>query len=185
MDTPKFDNTPVPKKVLRGGVQHSENSPSAKLSTGASKNTAKLSVPRFMQGQAKADTARQLKANAGQQSIKLNAATNTATIPSGIGIIGVKFVLGFGRPPIINRVFPGTPAADLGLRINDMIVAVDGVPTAGLTKEEVYNMIVGSPGTPVTVSVRRNGDFIARTMNRMDFNDIRDPIVKRDYLLSM
>ena len=41
------------------------------------------------------------------------------------------------------------------------------------------------PETPVTVSVVRNGDFIARTMNRMDFNDITDPMVKRDYLMSM
>jgi len=31
----------------------------------------------------------------------------------------------------------------------------------------------------------RNGDFMARTMQRMDFNDIADPLVKRDYMMSL
>lgn len=104
---------------------------------------------------------------------------------SGIGIIGVKFVMFGGRPPVINRIFPNTPAADKGLKIDDIIVAVDGVPTFGLTKEEVYDMIVGTPGTTVTLSVRRNGEFQAMTLNRMDLNDITDPWVRRDYMMSM
>jgi C-terminal processing protease CtpA/Prc len=138
-----------------------------------------LSHFKLFSSKAKADKQRALEAQT-----RNNAPLN-AQVASGIGIIGVKFVLAFGRPPVINRVFPGTPAAVVGLRNNDVIVAVDGIPTYGLTKEEVYQMIVGSPGTPVTVTVSRNGDYVPRTMNRMDFNDITDPIVRRDYLMSI
>lgn len=109
----------------------------------------------------------------------------TSQVTSGFGIIGVKFVLAFGRPPVINRVFPGTPAFKVGLRNNDIIVAVDGVPTYGLSKEEVYDLIIGSPGTPVTISVMRGGDFQVVTCTRMDINELTDPIVRRDYLMSM
>ena len=177
-DVPKLD-TSIQKQTLKGGIQHTESAPppppARKLSAGANSGNSKLSA-----ATAKTDLLHKLF-----KSKVSNQAPLTAQVQSSIGIIGVRFVLGFGRPPIINRVFPGTPAQQSGLRINDIIVAVDGVPTAGLTKEEVYAMIVGAPETPVTVSVVRNGDFIARTMNRMDFNDIPDPMVKRDYLMSM
>src|SRR5262249_55662456 len=114
------------------------------------------------------------KGQSDNSRIKGKASNNGFNVQaqSGIGIIGVKFVMMLGRPPVINRVFPLTPAADQGLKINDVIVAVDGVPTFGLAKEEVYDMIVGTPGTPVTLSLSRNGDFRVLTLTRMDLNDI-------------
>src|SRR5262249_17746109 len=99
--------------------------------------------------------------------------------------IGVKFVLQLGKPPVINRVFAGTPAAQVGLVPEDVIVAVDGVPTAGLTKEEVYDLIIGSPGTRVNISISRGGDFQVVTCTRMDINELTDPVVRRDYMMSM
>lgn len=107
-------------------------------------------------------------------------------VQSSIGIIGVKFVMYSGRPPVINRIFPGTPAAGSDLKLKDVIVAVDGIPTFGLTKDEVYDMIVGTPGTPVTLSVRSPGDdFRVVTVKRMDINMLTDPFVRRDYMISM
>jgi hypothetical protein len=183
MDVPKMDTSTV-RKTLKGGIFHREAivPKSTKLQSGAANNSAKLQ-----------DRDSKLTAGTGKSGIlnKLFKAKIKAALPfnpvvqNGIGIIGVKFVLGFGLPPTINRVFPGTPAHLAGLRNNDIIVAVDGVPTSGLTKEEVYAMIVGTPDTPVTVSVLRNGDFVPKTMNRMDFNDIPDPSVRRDYLMSI
>lgn len=104
---------------------------------------------------------------------------------SSIGIIGVKFVATNGAPPMINQVFPGTPADEKGLRIYDRIVAVDGVPTAGLTKDEVFDLIVGSPGTPVTLSIMRGHDFSAINCVRMDINELTDPRVRRDYMTNL
>lgn len=106
----------------------------------------------------------------------------TQAANSGLGIIGVKFIMGFGRPPTINRVFPGTPAAEAGMRPRDVIIAVDGIPTFGLSKDEVYSMIVGKPNTEVTISFQRNRDFQVRKLTRMDLYQIPDPQVRRDYL---
>lgn len=122
------------------------------------------------------------------QSDRLRSRANLMNLQTqrSIGIIGVKFVIAYGHPPVINRVFPGTPAASAGLRINDIIVAIDGVPTYGLTKEECYDLIVGTPNTPVTLSVQtKTGGFEVKTMNRMDFNDLTDPAIRRDYMMSI
>lgn len=122
---------------------------------------------------------------AGLDNSRLQSSLNSTRLNSnarrGIGIIGVKFISYSGFPPVINRVFPGTPAAQVGLRPKDKIVAVDGIPTSGLTKEECYDLIVGSPNTPVTLSIRRGTNFMVHTMNRMDFTELTDPSVRRAY----
>jgi hypothetical protein len=178
---------PPSKQRLRGGIQHVEQAAPAKqkLSAAAANNG-------LFGGSAKRNDARLSsqtpKAGLFDKIFKMKAAQApplNANVANGVGIIGVKFTLGMGRPPVINRVFAGTPADEQGLRVDDIIVAVDGVPTNGLSKDEVYGMIVGRPATTVTLSLLRHGDFLARTMQRMDFNDITDPLVKRDYMLSM
>lgn len=115
-----------------------------------------------------------------------------AQAESGIGIIGVKFQLAQGpalarvsRWPVIIQVFPMTPAAQMGLEINDAILAVDGIPTAGLTMAEIYDLIIGTPGTDVTLSIRRAGDYMAVTMTRMDLNDLNDAFIRRHYMMNM
>jgi len=178
MLTPKLDQTvPPEKKPLTGKIEHQEQAqPAPRLHANTQqKGFFENLLPRKPK---KAKPPKPLQSEAKNDNL-------IATLESGIGIIGVKFVASLGHPPVINRVFPGTPAFEMGLRTNDVIVAVDGVPTHGLTKDEVYGMIVGTPNTPVTISISRNGDFIARTMNRMDFNDIRDPQVRLDYMRSM
>ncbi len=108
-----------------------------------------------------------------------------AQVQSSVGIIGVKFIASMGHPPVINQVFPGTPADQKGLRIYDKIVAVDGIPTAGLSKDEVFDLIVGSPGTQVTLSILRGSDFQAVNCVRMDINELTDPRVRRDYMINL
>lgn len=189
LDVPKMDQLPQ-RKTLKGGVFHHETlAPKPnKLQAGTSNLNANLKAQsqdsKLKSQGAKKGILSLFKGKAAREKTPETLNANLQ-VPNGVGIIGVKFVIGFGLPPTINRVFPGTPAHTAGLREKDVIVAVDGVPTSGLTKEEVYAMIVGLPDTPVTVSVVRNGDFIAKTMNRMDFNDIPDPDVKHDYLLSI
>ncbi|MBX9950915.1 MAG: PDZ domain-containing protein [Candidatus Obscuribacterales bacterium] len=179
-DVPKMD-MPVeaPKKTLKGNVQHSHKQadPNRKpLSAGASGSGTALGTP----GIARPGAPR-------RSNLKAQAKNNMldASAFAGIGIIGVKFEMIIGRPPTIKIVFAGTPASDEGIRPNDVIVAVDGIPTYGLTKEEVYDLIVGTPHTPVTLSLQRGGDFAVKRLTRMDFNEIPDPQVKADYLKSM
>lgn len=186
-DTPRLDKTVPKSNVLKGGVLHTESGADKGKLQGAAMGTEKSNglkggigdkLGKLFSSKAKLDKVKPLQTQA------RNDVLNSA-VQSGVGIIGVKFVLTYGRPPVINRVFPGTPSWTVGLRNGDIIIAVDGVPTLGMTKEEVYEMIVGSPGTPVTVTVSRNGDYLPRTMTRMDFNDITDPNVRRDYIMSM
>lgn len=161
------------KKPLQATIEKSEkfDQPKQKPFSGRLRTGAQAAEQARLRAKLQ-EQQRQLQAQAAQQY-------------AGVGIIGVKFVLTMGKPPVINRVFPGTPAADVGLHINDTIVAVDGVPTYGLTKEEVYDLIIGSPGSPVTVSIMRGSDFQVVKCTRMDVNEITDPLVRRDYLISM
>jgi PDZ domain len=170
-DVPKFDGEAGKRKPLKGAIQHSEKIVPKSALKGGTNDGANLS------GKGSMDSGHSLRGKAKSERAQIL----NAEAQSGVGIIGVKFVMGMGRPPTIYRVFPGTPAWENGLRARDIIVAVDGIPTFGLSKDEVYNMIVGAPHTPVTISFRRNSDFQVRKMERMDFNDITDPRVRQDY----
>jgi hypothetical protein len=182
-DIPKFDLTVPKSKTLKGGVLHQEAGASAQSAPLKKMHSGVLDIFKKKQDKLKAQVAK----STADSVLKSGASVNPldSMIERGIGIIGVKFLLPTGRMPIINRVFPGTPAWQVGLRSQDVIVAVDGVPTLGLAQQDVYAMITGKPDTNVTISIRRSGNFIAKTMKRMDFNDIPDPLVRQDYLLSI
>ncbi len=178
LDLPKLDQPkelpPAKHNPLKGSVQHQEllkNKQSPPQSTGTAQFDGNLRQG-VLDGNANKN---QLKGSAGNTRLK-------GQNELGLGIIGVKFVMGFGRAPIIYEVFPGTPAAEAGMHVRDIIIAVDGIPTMGLSKDEVYNMIVGPPETTVTISYKRKNDFQVKTMTRMDLNKIIDPMLRRDYL---
>jgi hypothetical protein len=170
---PKLDSVPAPpaspekektRSTLKGGIQKVD------------KRQNKPGKFMFGARQAQQDALRGRAAN--ENSLQAQA-------QSSLGIIGVKFVATFGKPPVINEIFPNTPAEKVGLRVYDMIVAVDGVPTSGLTKDEVFDLIVGTPGTQVSLSILRNSEYSAVTCTRMDINELIDPRIRRDYMMHM
>lgn len=55
------------------------------------------------------------------------------------------------------EVYPGTPAAEAGIRSGDSIVAVDQHHTAGSAVSDVVGRLRGAPGSTVEVSVERGG----------------------------
>lgn len=57
----------------------------------------------------------------------------------------------------VTQVFPHTPAATGGVLAGDRILRVDSVATPGRALEEVSNLLLGRPGTPVTVTFARAG----------------------------
>lgn len=68
---------------------------------------------------------------------------------------------------IVVTPFPGTPAYEAGIKPGDWIKEVDGVPTEGLTLEEVSSMIRGPEGTQVTLTVRHaDGTVETLTLTR-------------------
>jgi carboxyl-terminal processing protease len=72
----------------------------------------------------------------------------------GLGIlVGTRF----GRVTIVSPPFPGSPAEKVGLRVADVINAVNGEPTQGMGQNEVVSRIRGPRGTTVKLSIARPG----------------------------
>ncbi|HEV7358702.1 MAG TPA: aspartyl protease family protein [Steroidobacteraceae bacterium] len=57
----------------------------------------------------------------------------------------------------ISAVAAGTPAAEAGLRTNDVIAAVDGKPASQVSGWDLRRSMRAPPGTKVTLSLIRNG----------------------------
>lgn len=66
---------------------------------------------------------------------------------------------------VVNLPMPGSPALAADLRRGDIITAVDGKSTVGMDYGAVANMLRGPRGTPVSVTVRREGVADPVTVN--------------------
>ena len=64
----------------------------------------------------------------------------------------------FLRPAHVSMATPGGPAADAGLRPNDIITAANGVATPSFAS--LAEMVVASNGEPLALSVLRGGETI-------------------------
>lgn len=62
-----------------------------------------------------------------------------------------------GPKVIVTQPFPGSPALKAGLRRGDVIAAIDGKSAEGLNSAQVADRLKGPKGTPVEVSVKREG----------------------------
>lgn len=58
----------------------------------------------------------------------------------------------------VARVWPGSPADELGLEQGDVILEVDGLPTDALTEDEFIDVMTGPVGTDVRFVVGYDAD---------------------------
>ena len=58
----------------------------------------------------------------------------------------------------VQRVWPGTPAAEMGLQSGDIITAVDGLPSVTLTMDEFIEVMTGPVGTEVEFALAYDAD---------------------------
>lgn len=72
----------------------------------------------------------------------------------GKGDIGAAISKRFGYAAVI-AVIPGGPADKAGLQDTDILEAIEGKSTREMSLAEVHNMLSGTPGSNVTVSVVR------------------------------
>ncbi|MCA9859335.1 MAG: S41 family peptidase [Thermomicrobiales bacterium] len=61
------------------------------------------------------------------------------------------------REPVIVAPIRNSPAEAAGLQSEDVIVEIDGVPTLGMSDGEVSRRLRGDEGTPVTLTIDRDG----------------------------
>jgi carboxyl-terminal processing protease len=88
---------------------------------------------------------------------------------------------------------PGTPAYEAGVLAGDVILEIDGKPTAALHINEAVDLIQGDPGQPIALTVRHEGSAepVKLTMVRAEIHvpsvlgDLRraDDPTKWDYFL--
>jgi len=72
------------------------------------------------------------------------------------GGIGFTFNAADGELTIISPI-PDTPASRAGLQSGDQILFIDGVPTTNMSSDAAVGRMRGEPGTPVTLTVARDG----------------------------
>jgi carboxyl-terminal processing protease len=77
--------------------------------------------------------------------------------------IGVQVTLRDGRPVVVAPI-PGSPAAAAGIGAGDVILAVGGRDTAGLTLDELGDLLRGPAGSRVGLTIRRAGGDRTETL---------------------
>lgn len=71
-----------------------------------------------------------------------------------------------GDYAIITEVYRGFPADQAGIKPGDIIKKVDGVSLKGMQSDKISDKLKGEPGTPVTLTLERNGRETDYTMKR-------------------
>ncbi len=73
---------------------------------------------------------------------------------AGLGItVGIK-----DQYPVVIAPIEGTPASRAGMEPGDLITAVDGLETFGMSLEEVVSTLRGDPGSEVRLTLNRRGE---------------------------
>lgn len=57
----------------------------------------------------------------------------------------------------IRAPFRGAPAERVGIRAGDVLISVNGISMSGRSVDDARNVLIGVEGTPLTVTVRREG----------------------------
>ena len=85
---------------------------------------------------------------------RVDRASESETRPKG-GSAGIgAHVKDVDGAITITEVFPGNPAARAGLQAGTVLLAVDGVPLAGVKLQDAVRLLRGNPGTAVELEVR-------------------------------
>lgn len=88
--------------------------------------------------------------------------TESKTVKKEDGFVGLKFL----NTGVVQGVFEGSPAERAGVRVNDRIVAVDGLPVEGFSQDAIAKLIIGPLGSSVSLKLMRAGKPLEVTVTR-------------------
>ena len=71
---------------------------------------------------------------------------------------------------IVDKIYVGSPAESLDIRVGDIITEVDGSNVLEIGAEAAMSALDGDDGTNVRLSVQRSGETISITATRRSFN---------------
>ncbi|MBE0675489.1 MAG: PDZ domain-containing protein [Bacteroidales bacterium] len=71
-----------------------------------------------------------------------------------------------GDYAVVTQIYRGFPADNAGIKPGDLLVKVDGKSLKGLSTDKVSDNLKGDPGTPISVTVERNGAEITFQLKR-------------------
>ncbi len=98
---------------------------------------------------------------------------NIQGIYYGIGAyVSIDTTIGMAK---ISGIISGTPAEEADVRENDIIFAIDGEETYGLSLTEVVSKIKGPEGTKVTITFVRDNQYLDLEVQR---RQVESPTVK-------
>ncbi len=85
--------------------------------------------------------------------------------------VGVEFGLRDGYVRVL-RVLPDNPALRAGIMIGDIFYKIDGEEVYDLSTAEIGKKVRGEAGTPVTLTMVRDGEPIDFTLTREEINNV-------------
>ncbi|MBE0673386.1 MAG: S41 family peptidase [Bacteroidales bacterium] len=71
-----------------------------------------------------------------------------------------------GDYAVVTQIYRGFPADLAGIKPGDLLVKVDGKSLKGLSTDKVSDNLKGDPGTPISVTVERNGTEMSFQLKR-------------------
>ena len=101
------------------------------------------------------------------------SAANSAKKFGGVGIDGAPWADG---RIVVKQIVAGGPAHLAGIKVGDVITAIDGKATEGSSfKEMVDYRLRGAAGSPVVIRIRRPGSPKVLTFNLVRAQLVIDP----------
>jgi carboxyl-terminal processing protease len=100
------------------------------------------------------------------------------------GGVGFRTDVHEGGQIVIVETYTGSPAEKVGLKPGDVIVKVDGKAVKGKNDEELNDILKGSPGTKVSLTLHRAGDSAKSETIEVTREEIKIPSVPYSGMLN-